>query len=62
MAVTDRYDVNISGTGVTAAALTTAFEDFVQALRLVTDPAGQEPTGTMTHTEGTVEEAEDVPA
>lgn len=40
MAVTDTYDVNISGSGVPASDAQTAFEDYVAALRVVTPGYG----------------------
>jgi hypothetical protein len=40
MSVTDRYDINISGTGVVAADAITAYEDFVAAVRAVTPGYG----------------------
>lgn len=40
MSVSDRYDVNVSGTGVVADDAVTAFEDFVAALRAATPGYG----------------------
>lgn len=60
MAVTDKYQITISGTGVTAADATTAFEAAVLALRGDTAEGGLEPSGTLRHTEIATEHAEDV--
>ncbi len=40
MAITDRYDINVSGVGVSAADATSAYETAVQALRAATPGYG----------------------